>query len=547
MKRKAHATHVDDRAIGHAGDWNARPKPVAQELDGRIHAKIPATSTPRVIAVSVSDNGGIDRSQGVDVKPAARAVHALRCQLKHWDILHLCDSPARRIASFGEWGGVMGFRSRAKRLFLGVLLLAAAVPAKAEDTDIIIVGWFDHFTYGLVNTAVGIPVALAGMAGNWIVNGTPPRIGIDSTGQQIVLPTAPWNSFNYSTGALHHGDAADAHEAGHGKQSGVMGPAFLPVVGLTYLIQGLDVGVMEDWADAWQNLGATMVNHQPLRVDVEVRDRDGQTSERLGLNFVVLERASRVDIGGRRSDAGDNPTEVVYKYGRVGVYILVPPGPEGASAGNHWGGPNTIFPARVEGTVMEKDFFARWNVVGGIFSVLADSQEKTLSAAVDFTDQRVQAKFLSQVLGFGVRVGDVTKVALDVMGRAGADVEGLWFLNAGAGAIAQSPGVMVTAGLGAEARLHVLQYVELYGKIMREWQLGGAYRRDTKSIGAETPMYFTEKTFTGGRTRSDKANPLPFYGGVKFTQEVETFADPVTGGRQSDIKSILFTFGGRYW
>jgi hypothetical protein len=318
-------------------------------------------------------------------------------------------------------------------------------------------------------------------------------------------------------------------------------------VGLTYLIQGLDVGVMEDWADAWRDLGSTMVNHEPLRVDVEVRDRDGKTSERLGLNFIVLERASRVDIGGYRSNQGDNPTEVVYKYGRVGVYILVPPGPEGASAGNHWGGPNTIFPARVEGTVMEKDFFARWNVVGGIFSVLADSQEKTLSAAVDFTDQRVQAKFLSQVLGFGVRVGDVTKVALDVMGRAGADVGGLWFLNAGSGAMPQNPGVMVTAGIGAEARLHVLQYAEFYAKMFREWQLGGAYRRETESVGAETPLYFTEKTFTGGRARTDGAKPLPFYGGVKFTHEVETFMDPVSGGHRSEIKSLLFTFGGRYW
>jgi hypothetical protein len=106
---------------------------------------------------------------------------------------------------------------------------------------------------------------------------------------------------------------------------------------------------------------------------------------------------------------------------------------------------------------------------------------------------------------------------------------------------------MVTAGLGAEARLHVLQFVELYAKKFREWQLGGAYRRDTETVGAESPMYFTEKSFTGGRARVAGSAPLPFYGGMKFTHEVETFADPITGGRQSDIKSLLFTFGGRFW
>jgi hypothetical protein len=132
------------------------------------------------------------------------------------------------------------------------------------------------------------------------------------------------------------------------------------------------------------------------------------------------------------------------------------------------------------------------------------------------------------------------------MGRADANLEGLWFLNAGSGAIGQSPGVMVTAGIGAEARLHVLQYAELYAKVFREWQLGGAYRRNTEAVGAETPLYFAENTFTGKRSHTEGAAPLPFFGGVKFMHEVETFADPI-GGRRSEIKSLIFTFGGRYW
>ncbi|MBI3543754.1 MAG: hypothetical protein HY075_10825, partial [Deltaproteobacteria bacterium] len=282
---------------------------------------------------------------------------------------------------------------------LGALLLfsVSVQSAQAEDPDIVVVGWFDHFTYGLINTAIGVPVALTGLVVNSL-RGDRPRVSIDSTGQQIKL-NSNVNGFNYSTGVFHHGDCCDAHEAGHGKQSAVLGPAYLPLVGMTYLIQGMDVGVVEDWANAWQDLGSTMENNNVLRTEVEVRDRDGKSTTRVGLNFTIMERGSRVNVG--RADEDNNPTQVVYQYGKVAVYLMVPTGgaptsPTPIGAGDR----DTIFPARVEATVLEKDFAAKWTVVGGVFSVLADSNEKTGAVQWDLADHRVQAQILSQTLGF---------------------------------------------------------------------------------------------------------------------------------------------------
>ncbi|MBI3555958.1 MAG: hypothetical protein HY074_06830 [Deltaproteobacteria bacterium] len=432
--------------------------------------------------------------------------------------------------------------------FLVLVTLLLSTVARAEDPDIVVVGWFDHFTYGLINTAIGIPVAITGIIANAVTRHQVPRVTFDSTGQQIRISSSNLNGFDYSTGAIHHGSCCDAHEAGHGKESGVLGPAYLPVVGLTYLIQGMDVGVMEDWADAWQDLGKTMVNNHPYRVEFDVRSRDGSTTNRVGLNFVLLERASKVNVGSHRGD--DNPTEVIYQYGKIGVYLMVPTtGAEGVLVGGSApSDANTIFPARVEATVLEKDFAARWTVVGGVFSVLTDSKEETGAVAWDLTDKRVQAKILSQTVGFGVRVGDENKVALDLMGRANAAVQGLWFTGYGgvaAAAQGPSPGVMVTAGVEAEARLHVLNHLEIFAKKSKEWQLGGKYSRDIEVVGAETPMYFNSKTFTFKRG-TEKGKPVPWFGGVKYVREVEEYPDFANGMAKSEIKSFFFTLGGRW-
>ncbi len=431
-------------------------------------------------------------------------------------------------------------------LMLSVLFLSTI--AKAEDPDIVVVGWFDHFTYGLINSAIGIPVAITGIIANAVSRHEVPRFSIDSTGQQIKISSSALNGYNYSTGAFHHGTCCDAHEAGHGKQSALFGPAYLPVVGLTYLIQGMDVGVMEDWADAWQDLGKTMVNNHPYRVEFDVRSRDGNTTSRVGLNFVLLERASKVNVGSY--SGADNPTEVSYQYGKIGVYLMVPTsGAEGAPVGNPGSSDsNTIFPARVEATVLEKYFSAKWTVVGGVFSVLADSKEETGNVVWDLTDKRVQAKILSQTVGFGVRIGDENKVALDLMGRASAAVEGLWFTGYGgvaAEAQGPSPGVMVTAGIGAEARLHVLNYLEIFAKKSKEWQLGGKYSRDIEVFGAETPLLFNSKTFTY-KQGQEKGKPVPWFGGVKYVREVEEYSDFGNGTAKSEIKSFFFTLGGRW-
>ncbi len=252
--------------------------------------------------------------------------------------------------------------------------LFAASPARAESPDIVVVGWIDHFTYGAINTAIGIPVGLVGMIINWI-KGEKPAVRLDSTGQQVVLSTGSFNHFNYATGAIHHGDCCDAHEAGHGKQSGVLGAAFLPMVGLTYLAQGLDKGLIEDWADAWSDLGATMVDGHPLRIELDYIDDTGKVAGRIGVNFTILERNSKVHSGLKYSD--DTPLAVSYQYGKIGVFLAIPTEQDVRE------GRGVNLPMRLDASVFEKFFSGKWPIVSGLFSLLSESEEKTLNFAVD--------------------------------------------------------------------------------------------------------------------------------------------------------------------
>jgi hypothetical protein len=66
---------------------------------------------------------------------------------------------------------------------------------------------------------------------------------------QIVVRENVMNACAYSLGLFQIGQCAEDHEGGHSVASAHLGPLYLPVVGLSYLIEGHDGSFLEDWAD----------------------------------------------------------------------------------------------------------------------------------------------------------------------------------------------------------------------------------------------------------------------------------------------------------
>ncbi len=422
-------------------------------------------------------------------------------------------------------------------------LMFCPAQSRAEDADIIAVGWFDHLTYGAINTAIGIPLGLTGMVINEARSGEPSSIHFDETGQQLVFKNGSLNfPYEYSTGAIHHGiGEADAHEAAHGKQAGNLGPLFLPAVGLSYLLQGMDEGVMEEWAEEWKDLGKTMNNKRPLTLRFEMGSRDGKSLTKIGANFVMLERASRLNI----QHAGKSfPTTVVYKYGEIGIHAPL------SSLGEQTGTEDLCHCSRgtpliIEGALLKKDFQAQWATMAKAIKILIDSKQETGALKIDFDYKRLDAKLLSHILGIGVRLGYKETMALDLIGRAGGNLKGVWSLGVGS-KMKSDLGVTLTGQVEAEARFHLMDWAEVYGKIEREVGTSG-YAREAEVVGATTPLLFSAQTFTGANGQDGTATRL--YGGVEYRKEDESISAP-TGGNgdpfSSEIKMTIFTLGGRF-
>ena len=63
-----------------AFDRGLRPEPVAQEADARGRGMIVARAAARMVGMGVRDERAIDRTPGIDVEVAPRAVQPLRRQ-----------------------------------------------------------------------------------------------------------------------------------------------------------------------------------------------------------------------------------------------------------------------------------------------------------------------------------------------------------------------------------------------------------------------------------------------------------------------------------
>lgn len=112
----------------------------------------------------------------------------------------------------------------------------------------------DNSTFGLIQTVLG--------AGHVIVLGVMRPVQgksfqfdtfsdeVSDVGQ-LILDTESFGKGSYSLGAIQVGKAKDMtnHEAGHAVASALLGPLYLPTVGISYLTEGHEDSFLERWAD----------------------------------------------------------------------------------------------------------------------------------------------------------------------------------------------------------------------------------------------------------------------------------------------------------
>ena len=116
-----------------------------------------------------------------------------------------------------------------------------------------------NLTWGLINTAIGVGAVLGTMIVSPFTRYVDfPTFAISASQQQIYVDVSGLGPIpgKMSLGLFeldnHSGYYfASGHEAGHAKQSALLGPLYLPMVLFSYAVQGHHGSFMERWADVW--------------------------------------------------------------------------------------------------------------------------------------------------------------------------------------------------------------------------------------------------------------------------------------------------------
>lgn len=115
--------------------------------------------------------------------------------------------------------------------------------------------WLGNLTLGLINTIIGAFAVLGVVIYRLGKDGKAPSFKMSSTGEQIVMLDNPYSpGYDFSLGIFQIGggqDWEDRHETGHARQSALLGPFYLPLVGISYASVGEPEGFIEEWADDW--------------------------------------------------------------------------------------------------------------------------------------------------------------------------------------------------------------------------------------------------------------------------------------------------------
>jgi hypothetical protein len=448
------------------------------------------------------------------------------------------------------------------KALLTLAVVCATIPSaqvRAEDPideDVLIVGWVDHFTFGLPNTAIGL-LMIPYTAIDAAVSGRRMSIEIDASGQQIALNgMSGCCASAFSLGAFNHGGRHDFHEAGHSRQSAVLGPLYLGVVGLDYLINGHYGSFLERWADDWAHLDQSMREGNPVDLTLEVRTDNGTQTIRFGTSVVLLEQSSRRFIRRRGGRDRGAPAMTSWRYGRIRA--------EGSVGfGENGGDPNFAFGA----SLFERDFEIVYPIADHILGIRVDSQQRTLDFSYDPALSRADLDIISQDYGVGMRVGDPQVLALDVTGRAGMELQQRWHLSGGILGLSETPamGFNVLGRVAAEARIMVMNVVEVFGRVVREWSTDGS-RREEEAVGIGTPQIFqshveTARDRNAGRVRTfdldhsfisrrtQEGGPVPVRVRAEYIREREYLGsgDPDSAaGPSLESERFEISIGGRF-
>jgi len=116
-----------------------------------------------------------------------------------------------------------------------------------------------NLTWGLVNTAIGLGAVLGTMIVSpftryvdfptFAISASEQQIYVDVSGMGPVPGKMSLGLFELDNHSGYY--FASGHEAGHAKQSALLGPLYLPMVLFSYAVQGHHGSFMERWADVW--------------------------------------------------------------------------------------------------------------------------------------------------------------------------------------------------------------------------------------------------------------------------------------------------------
>jgi hypothetical protein len=187
-----------------------------------------------------------------------------------------------------------------------------------------IVHVLDNSTVGAIQTVLGASHILVFGILNPIRG---KKFGVDTYNSkkseisQLVVKTNAINAGAYSLGLFQVGDAHHDHEAGHSVASAALGPLYLPMVGLSYMIEGHWDSFFEAWADmegdpegylnttsAQIGLGRTEFNGEQADVVVmkfKIEQRQVQREENVESDKVLQWVNTKVIVPMLRKQGGD--------------------------------------------------------------------------------------------------------------------------------------------------------------------------------------------------------------------------------------------------
>lgn len=129
-----------------------------------------------------------------------------------------------------------------------------------------------NLTWGLPNTAVGailsvVSAAVSPFRSEEIRKSDPFEITRTGSGKQIGVSSPLIRRSAVSLGLFQlysHDQKSDAHEGGHAFQSAILGPLYLPSIGLTYLLHG-EISPVDSWPEKWADrIGERTMAERPF-------------------------------------------------------------------------------------------------------------------------------------------------------------------------------------------------------------------------------------------------------------------------------------------